>query len=224
MNGKRQFRNSPFNILSHAVTVALAIAVIFALTVVLAQSTQAQTPATGVGRTEEVLHSFGSGSDGYRPFAGLIFDAAGNLYGTTAGAYESCNYYGCGTVFELSPTAGGGWTEQVLHIFGNGRDGAYPYASLIFDSAGNLYGTTAGGGSTYCFNGCGTVFELTPVAGGWAETVLYSFCPQGGICSDGDSPDSALVFDAEGNLFGTTSSGGTGCRYNSCGVVWEITP
>ena len=85
-----------------------------------------------------MLHSFGNGTDGVYPFAGLIFDAAGNLYGTT---YEG-GTYGYGTVFELTPTRGGGWTETVLHSFGNGTDGDVPYAGLIFDAAGNLYGTT----------------------------------------------------------------------------------
>src|SRR5664280_693963 len=104
---------------------------------------------------ERVLHSFNeNGTDGLNPYAGLIFDAAGNLYGTTfgGGAYG----YPFGTVFELTPAAGGGWTEKVLHNFNNnGTDGAYPYAGLIFDAAGNLYGTTAHGG-TYNY---GTVFE-----------------------------------------------------------------
>jgi uncharacterized repeat protein (TIGR03803 family) len=117
------------------------------------------TPTEGGGWTEQVLHSFGNG-DGFSPEAGLIFDAAGNLYGTTSGggAYQCGSYgFGCGTVFELTPTEGG-WTEQVLHNFGNGGDGANPYASLIFDGAGNLYSTTEYGGS---YNS-GTVFELTP--------------------------------------------------------------
>ena len=111
------------------------------------------------------------------PYAGLIFDAAGNLYGTT---YYG-GIHGAGTVFELSPTAGGGWTEKVLHSFGSGTDGQCPYAGLIFDAAGNLYGTTDGGG----IHGGGTVFELTPTGGGgWTEKVLHSF----GNGTDGDYP------------------------------------
>jgi uncharacterized repeat protein (TIGR03803 family) len=104
---------------------------------------------------EKVLHNFGNVPDGNDPSAGLIFDAAGNLYGTTV----SGGTYSEGTVFELTPTGGGGWTEQVLHSFGNGTDGFYPEPGLIFDAAGNLYGTTFRGG-IYVW---GTVFELTPI-------------------------------------------------------------
>ncbi len=101
----------------------------------------ALTPAVGGGWTETVLHSFASnGTDGDGPYARLIFDAAGNLYGTT----EEGGAYTVGTVFELTPAVGGGWTEQVLHSFStNGTDGNLPQAGLIFDAAGNLYGTTA---------------------------------------------------------------------------------
>src|ERR1700734_1887407 len=125
---------------------------------------------------EKVLHSFGAGSDGAQPYgAGLVPDAAGNFYGTTVEG----GIHNLGTVFELSPKEGGGWTEKVLHSFGNGTDGAGPWAGLIFDAAGNLYGTTANGGIHSC-NGfahnCGTVFELSPKeGGGWTEQVLHSF-------------------------------------------------
>ena len=157
-----------------------------------------------------MLHNFNcNGTDGAYPEAGLIFDTAGNLYGTTSEG----GTYGYGTVFELTPQAGGGWTEQVLHNF-NGTDGAYPYASLIFDAAGNLYGTTSGGG-TYSY---GTVFELTPQAGGgWTEQVLYNFNGDG---TDGANPYAGLIFDAAGNLYGTTLRGGT---YGG-GTVFELTP
>ena len=123
------------------------------------------TPAQGGGWTQTVLYSFMFGRDGAYPQGGLIFDAVGNLYGTTP--YGGT--YGYGTVFELSPVAGGGWTETVLYSFNdnNGTDGVYPEAGLIFDAAGNLYGTTLVGGPYYCPGGdgygCGTVFELTPV-------------------------------------------------------------
>ncbi|MGA2690558.1 MAG: choice-of-anchor tandem repeat GloVer-containing protein, partial [Candidatus Korobacteraceae bacterium] len=118
---------------------------------------------------ERVLHNF-NGTDGDVPVAGLIFDNNGNLYGTTSqGGTGNCyNGYGdihCGTVFELSPIQGGGWTETVLYSFnwnGNGTDGTAPLAGLIFDAAGNLYGTTYNGGTS----ADGTVFELTPAAGG----------------------------------------------------------
>jgi uncharacterized repeat protein (TIGR03803 family) len=130
--------------------------------------------------TETVLHAFG-GSDGVWPwYAGLIFDAAGNLYGTTSsGGAQDCNggnNEGCGTVFQLAPS-NGQWTETVLHFFGSGKDGAYPYASLILDKAGNLYGTTTEDGNPKCVggNGCGAVFQLSPSNGQWTETVLFAF-------------------------------------------------
>ncbi|MGB8770724.1 MAG: choice-of-anchor tandem repeat GloVer-containing protein, partial [Candidatus Korobacteraceae bacterium] len=112
------------------------------------------TPNGSGGWTETVLYNFGSGTDGSEPLASLIFDSAGNLYGTT----NSGGTYDYGTVFELTPNGSGGWTETVLHNFGSGTDGFWPEANLIFDAAGNLYGTTVGGG-TYQW---GTVFEITP--------------------------------------------------------------
>jgi len=109
------------------------------------------------GRNKE-LHRFND-SDGSSPEGALIFDAAGNLSGTTlfGGAYGTgCN---CGgTVFKLTPGTNGKWKEKVVHSFGSGKDGAYPNAGLIFDAAGNLYGDTLGGGSF----GHGTVFAITP--------------------------------------------------------------
>jgi uncharacterized repeat protein (TIGR03803 family) len=176
--------------------------------------------AAGGGWKEKVLHSFGNGTDGSRPQAGLIFDAAGNLYGTTGGGGT---YEVYGTVFELTPTAGGGWTEKVLHNF-NGTDGAHSYAGLIQDAAGNLYGTTYDGG-TYGF---GTAFELTrsPRAGGggWTEKVLHNFENDG---TDGTGPYAGLIWDAAGNLYGTTVHGGT-CDCppppGGYGTVFELTP
>jgi uncharacterized repeat protein (TIGR03803 family) len=166
---------------------------------------------------ETVLHIFGSGTDGAVPRAGLVFDSRGDLYGTTLEG----GTYGFGTVFELSPSIGGDWTETVLYNFSNaGSDGSGPLSSLIFDGAGNLYGTTGGGGT----NGSGTVFELSPAAEGiWNETTLHSFNRNG---IDGVDPSSGLTFNAAGSLFGTTSSGGseTGCSNYGCGIVFELTP
>ncbi|MGA3054009.1 MAG: choice-of-anchor tandem repeat GloVer-containing protein [Candidatus Korobacteraceae bacterium] len=179
------------------------------------------TPTEG-GWTEQVLHNFND-TDGANPEAGLIFDAAGNLYGTTWFG----GTYGNGTVFELTPMAGGGWTENVLHNFGNGTDGAGAFAGLIFDAAGNLYGATYAGGtysSGYCPAGCGTVFELTPTeGGGWTEQVLHNF----GNGADGSVPYASLIFDAAGNLYGTTWAGGTyssGYCPAGCGTVFELSP
>jgi uncharacterized repeat protein (TIGR03803 family) len=158
---------------------------------------------------DTVLHNFNNnGTDGAYPQAGLIVDAAGNLYGTT----NSGGTYTYGTVFELTPAAGGGYTEKILHNFTNGADGGNPQSGLILDGAGNLYGTTYVGGA-YC---CGTVFELTPAGGGtWNEKVLYSF-------GSGNTayPTSGLIFDGAGNLYGTTLQGGPA----QGGAVFELSP
>jgi uncharacterized repeat protein (TIGR03803 family) len=164
---------------------------------------------------ERVLHSFGDGKDGYSPFAGLIFDNSGNLYGTTG---ARVNGKSNGTIFELSPNSDDKWTERVLHNFVNDKDGMFPDASLVFDKAGNLYGTTSQGGQYSLF---GTVFELSPSSGGkWAERILHNFNNNG---RDGYQPLAGLIVDASGNLYGETSQGGsgTGC---SCGTVFELSP
>jgi hypothetical protein len=138
---------------------------------------------------EQVLYTFLGGNDGGLP-SGVISDSSGNLYGTTqAGGEGACTAYGvagCGTVFELSPNSNGGWTETVLYSFQDGSDGATPEGGLVFDQAGNLYGTTqSGGGEGGCSaigsGGCGTAFELSPNSnGGWTETViLYVPIPRG---------------------------------------------
>jgi uncharacterized repeat protein (TIGR03803 family) len=177
-------------------------------------------PQTGGGWKEKVLHNF-NGKDGSNPYASLIFDASGNLYGTTfyGGNSVACGG-GCGTAFELIPQTGGGWKEKVLHNFNfNGKDGSNSYASLTFDASGNLYGTTFyGGNSTACNGGCGTVFELIPQAGGrWKAKILHNF---GKNSTDGQSPVAGLIFDALGNLYGTARGGG---RYGQ-GTVFELTP
>ncbi len=165
--------------------------------------------STWAATHEQVLYSFNNnGMDGAQPVAGLIFDAAGNLYGTTYGG----GTYDLGTVFELTPTTGGGWTEKVLSS--PGWEGWAPSAGLIMDAAGNLYGTTAQGGDG---GGCGNVFELTPTGEGWAWKDLHSFSYDGNRCY----PGAGLIFDAAGNLYGTTS--GTMGR-SGCATVFELTP
>jgi uncharacterized repeat protein (TIGR03803 family) len=220
------------------------------------------------GLSETVLYSFRrSGGDGDGPFSRLIFDAVGNLYGTT---YNG-GAYGLGTVFRLRHVAGGRWAETVLHSFkgsdgaydlngltfdssGNlygaipeqgphglgavfklthGRDGrwketvlwsfpllgngGYPAGDLVWDTLGNLYGVTAAGGNTKaCQGGCGTIFKLSPSRNGkWTHTVLHRF---DGI--DGNNPEAGLIWDAAGNLYGTTCWGGAA----GAGVVYQITP
>jgi uncharacterized repeat protein (TIGR03803 family) len=169
------------------------------------------------GWREKILHRFASDEDGLGPSASLIFDAAGNLYGTTSGGGGA---HAIGTVFELSPTASGDWTEKILHAFNEkGTDGLFPVAGLILDASGNLYGTTEGGGTA----DAGTVFELSPVTdGGWKEKILHNFA--GG--EDGVGPQASLIFDAAGNLYGTTASGGNSatCLFTAgCGIVYELT-
>ena len=196
------------------------------------------SPRTSGGWTEKILHNFpkvselNNGTDGSFPGAGVIFDAAGNLYGTTSeggnGGYPGgiCTFpeeEPCGVVFELSPTASGGWTEKILLNF-NGGDGGYPYGGLIFDAAGNLYGTTLYGGDCITNDiGCGVVFELSPAADGkWNETVVHSFPA---TATDGYFPYAGVIFDAVGNLYGTTYAGGAygseggGIGY---GMVFEL--
>ena len=169
------------------------------------------TPSGG-GWTENTLYPFQGGNDGGVPLAGLISDQSGNLYGATL-CYGSG---GGGTAFQLTPS-GGSWTFSLLHSFTwNGTCGNLPgpFYSLSMDQAGNLYGTTAAGGAS----GVGTVFKLAPSGGGWIYTDLHDFT---GV-SDGYAPGSNVVFDSQGNLYGTAQFGGKGCFL--CGVVWEITP
>jgi uncharacterized repeat protein (TIGR03803 family) len=175
------------------------------------------------GWTYKILHSFCRYTgcpDGEAP-SNLIWDSAGNLYGTAfSGGYVYPKCGGCGTVFELSPEPAGGWKEHTLHKFGAFHgDGVAPSSGLLLDSSGNLYGATGGGGSHVCgLGGCGTVFKLTPGADGWKETILYNF--KGG--ADGGAGLGPLVFDKAGNLYGTTAFGGD--AQCICGVVFKLTP
>ena len=169
---------------------------------------------------ETVLFRFLGESDGGEPGYGeLVFDPAGNLYGTTiTGGVGKCNnpVETCGLVYKLTPS-NGGWTESVLYSFNGGSDGGTPYAGVIFDQAGNLYGTTSEGGGSGCNgSGCGTVFQLTPSGSGWTKNVIYTF--QG--ASDGANPHGGLIFDPSGNLLGTTAGGGPG----GGGTVFMLTP
>lgn len=151
--------------------------------------------------------------DGHNPAAALIFDAAGNLYGTTVNG----GYYGGGTVFMLTPTPSGRWTETVIHGFG-GADGIYPYGALTFDAAGNLYGTTVRGGPGISW---GTAFKLSPNPdGSWTQSVIYAF--EG---DKGSDPYAGLIFDTAGNLYGTAIlEGGFNCWGSGCGAVFKLTP
>lgn len=167
-------------------------------------------PTTSGPWTAKQLYAFSkSGSGPYTPVSGVIFDSAGNLYGTTAQGGTGST----GTVYELSPSSGGTWTEQTIWNFPSTcSSGCDPVSGLIIDSAGNLYGTGQSGG-TY---NRGSVFELSPIAGGWTETELHDFGGPG----DGSYPKDGLLRDSSGNLYGTTNSGGS----KNEGTVFEVTP
>jgi len=201
------------------------------------------------GWTDTVLYKFQGGNDGAPPYGGVVFDQAGNLWGTTGygGSYDN------GTIYQLVPS-GGGWTESVVYHFLGGSDGANPYAGLIVDQSGNFYG------ATYGYNGTTPkVYELSPSNGGWTFSVLYSLGANQGIIGKlamdaagniygtnyydipevfrlipsnggwtltgswggiGDNPAGNVIFDSSGNLYTTTQDGGPG----EVGLVFEITP
>ena len=155
---------------------------------------------------ENVIYAFAGGGDGAAPLGGVIFDSAGNLYGTT----NSGGANGLGTVFELSPASGGGWTEQVIYSFAGGSDGANPNGGLAIDSTGNLFGTTSTGGAA----NLGTVFEVSPVSGGgWSERVILT-----GTKARGGGFLRTVVFDAAHNLYATAPTGGA----SNAGSIYRL--
>jgi uncharacterized repeat protein (TIGR03803 family) len=179
--------------------------------------------AAAAQSTETVLYSFGAyPGDSALPVGGLSFDSSGNIYGA-AGEGENCQSDGCGSIYELSPSLDGSWTEAVLYSFcPSGTppacpDGYGPVAGLVMDGTGNLYGTTSAGGSGLR----GTVFRLSPPQGGigkWNETVLWNFA---GGANNGAAPGyGKLNIDKSGNLYGTTMEGGE----KNLGVVFELSP
>ena len=168
------------------------------------------------------LHEFTGGDDGAYPIGGVTIGPNGALFSTTSWGGS----HGFGVVFELRPSAttcGSAfcyWNETVLHSFTGGNDGAVPnYVDLVFDPAGNIYGTTFYGG-VYAY---GAVFELTPSGGGYTESVIHSFnFPDGG-----SYPEAGVVLDSAGNIYGTTTYGGTGTgclNMDNCGTVYQLVP
>jgi uncharacterized repeat protein (TIGR03803 family) len=183
---------------------AVTLAVLSALLMFAVYPAQAQT--------ENVLYNFTGTPDGANPYSSLIFNA-GNLFGTTSAG----GLYGSGTVFELAPNGTGGWTETVLYNFcpaaPSCADGQTPaFGHVVFDTHGNLYGTTYAGGA----HGDGAVFELSPSGSTWTETVLYSFAGK----PDAANPINGLILDVAGNLYGTAFNGGGGNN----GAVFELSP
>ncbi|MGB6676432.1 MAG: choice-of-anchor tandem repeat GloVer-containing protein [Terriglobales bacterium] len=181
---------------------------------------------TGGLWTETILYSFPTAKQGYLPNGNLVFDSAGNLYGATTfggGKGTTCDeFYGgnCGAAFELSPPKqkGGNWTEKVLHAFSGGTDGANPNGGLALDSMGDIFGTTAFGGSSDCQGpGCGTIFKLTTpkkADGAWTEKMLHIFTDG----NDGAGPNGGLFLDTKGRLYGAAGGGGS-ARF---GVVFRL--
>lgn len=181
-------------------------------------------PTTKGGHwTYAVLHEFHYATDGDFPYSSLLMDVAGNLYGTALKGGNG-NPYGPGTVYELSPPAeaGGAWTFATLYVFqsSSSTDGAGPWGALVFDQAGNLYGTTQIGGA----NSRGTVYELSPpsaTGGSWTETVLFTF-PH---AADGGYPLGGVILASDGSLYGTTSMDGfknsTTCP-GGCGTIFRL--
>ena len=222
----RRFPNVVFGASLRPESAALAIMVlllfllfVFLFMTLTAPPVQAQT--------FKVIYNFTGGQDGAVPYTGLTMDQAGNFYGTTLGGGSAGN----GTVFRLS-RKGSGWVLTPLYSFQGGTDGAIAYARVVFGPDGSLYGTTAGGGyyvGSCADFGCGTVYNLKPAAtvppaalSPWEETVLYRFSDG----SDGASPGTGnLVFDQAGNLYGTTTKGGSqGVNCASyCGTIYELT-
>ena len=158
-----------------------------------------------------VLYTFTGGSDGSDPYTGVVLDRAGNVYGTTyaGGASHS------GVVYKISPT-GSGWSYSTIHGFAGGTDGANPTSTPVFDSSGNLYGTTAYGGG--CGGtGCGTVFQLIPSGTGWSENILYNFSGSYG------TPLGGLVLDAQANIYGSASTPNTVFELSNMSDEWTAT-
>jgi uncharacterized repeat protein (TIGR03803 family) len=180
----------------------LALPAVLALAVVTLLATPAWTSS------ERLIYTFEGGADGGAPSGGLITDSAGNLYGTSGGGIA-----GAGMVFKLSPMPDGSWTKSVLYAFTGGADGEMGIDGIVFDAAGNLYGATYSGGTF----GNGTIFQLIPnLDGSWSKNILHNF----GSGNDGAFPITTPVFDAAGNLYGTTSQGGVG----GCGTVFRLAP
>jgi uncharacterized repeat protein (TIGR03803 family) len=173
------------------------------------------------GWTYTPLYSFCVFQCGYSPSAPPIWDGKGNLFGTTTDggiAQPACwTSFGCGVIFEMTPNGDGTWTYHILHRFASSpTDGQTPYGSLVMDASGNFYGTTEFGGG----QGNGTVFKFSFTGAHWEKTVVYDFPDW----HDGALPNSTLVFDKAGNLYGIGGGGNQGCGPYTCGVVFKLAP
>ena len=169
--------------------------------------------------TTTIIYSFAGGGDGEYADTDLIRDSAGNLYGTTVQGGTSAS----GTVWELSPS-GGNWTHSVLYSFAGGTDGGEPYKGVTLDAQGNLFGTAVTGGSGGCEGGCGVAYEVANSGGTWTQTVIHAFT--GG--DDGAGPGAGLTIDANGDIYGTTPTGGAYGQgtifrlHRGSGGIWKL--
>jgi hypothetical protein len=181
------------------------------------------SPVSTGGWHYRVIHDFNGGQDGANPRTSLSMDSGGNIYGTTlyGGTVAFDCAGGCGTVFMLTPSAGGEWSEAILHRFQSLGDGRTPIDGVTIDAAGNLYGVTEFSDNNTLY--IGEVYELSPSAGKWKFTTLHNFLPGG---TDGYYPLAGVVLDAAGNLYGNTQFGGNteGCYQQGCGVIYELSP
>ena len=180
-------------------------------------------PTSSGGWKYSVIYNFGyPTTGGVTPAGTMVVDSAGNLYGSTVGGGAE----GYGTIFELSPSSSGTWTKTTLYSF-LGSTGSRPEGDLIFDSAGNLYGTTQNGGdlSAAMVRAAATVFELSPNgSGGWIESVLWASFT-GGFGGGASVAMGGVIFDSAGIFYGTTVGGGHNSQCDGgCGVVYKLSP
>ena len=156
----------------------------------------------------KLIYSFAGSGDGEYTDTELVMDSVGNLYGTSVQG----GTYGGGTVFQVTPAG----VHTVLYDFTGGADGGEPYKGVTLDTQGNLYGTAVTGGGGSCEGGCGVAFKLSNSGGVWTQTVIHTFT--GG--NDGSGPGSPVAIDKQGNVYGTTPTGGA----NGMGVVYQLRP
>src|SRR5579883_1411003 len=204
----------PYRIFALA-TISLAAVLVSACgrTAVPAMTPQTQSHTAASSSSETILHAF-AGPEGAQPYTGALIEHGGNLFGTT-----EFGGTGDGVVYEVFRSAADAlFTTSAIYTFRAGTDGAAPYAGLVADGAGNLYGTTSSGGTGCSGIGCGTVFELSPSGATWKETVLYRFTG----AADGSRPISTLAIDGSGNLFGTANDGGHCSGQTAYGTVFEL--
>ena len=172
---------------------------------VMGAATSLLITAAWAASATKLVYSFGGNADGEYTDTELVRDSAGNLYGTSVQG----GIFGGGTVFQVNPAG----MHTVLYDFTGGADGGEPYKGVTLDAQGNLYGTAVTGGGGSCEGGCGVVYKLSNSGGSWNQTVIHTFTG-----SDGSGPGSPVAIDKNGDVFGTTPTGGA----NGIGVVYQL--